>query len=821
MDATSPDRRINLPLYLTPFIGRQQEVSEIRQLLTSRRLLTLTGAGGIGKTRMALEVIADLAETFPDGIWVVELAELTDPALLSQEVMSVLGLNDVSNQSIMETLIGFLHNRHCLLLLDNCEHLPDACAQLIAALLQNCPHLHVLATSREALNLPGEIVRPMLPLVLPSTHVSQPLAELRQIEAVALFLDRARMLSPDFELTEANMDSVSQICRLLDGIPLAIELAAARVSMLDTAQIADRLQNSLRLLATAPRLAVPRHQTMRAAIDWSYTLLSAAEQILWRRLAVFRGSFSLAAAETVCTGEDDTLPDMPDNDFLEYLSQLVNKSLVVVVPGEGERRYRLLEPLRQYAAEQLEAAGETSRLHTRHRDWYLAWAENHLPRLFGSQQSVTLQKFDLEYANLRAALAWDQDALAGLGLAAAIAPLWFLTNRFIEGYRWLSEALNRPGTGELTLTRSHVLYFAGVLVWFQGDFPLARQYLEASHEIVMQHRHEGRWGIAYTLMMLGQVVRFFPDEEQDALDYLIQSVEHFRRNGDSWGLVLTLNSLGSVYRQIGDVTAARACFIEARTILQTLSDSWLIALNKMEFFLTAFAERDYATAQALYEENSASFESMGYAWHLAYISLRMGEVYLQKGDYPAAEEHFQQCFDYSRQVGHKIIETSALAGLSLVALLQGRTATGAAQLQEVLMRFRHSNQRVEVSFFLKRLSSIAEQSGYTHIAAYLKMVAAANVSGEETAAFTAALNELQQLATTAPSPSSNTTPFDLTPRELEVLRLTAEGLTDPQIAERLIISKRTVNAHLRSIYNKLDVTTRTAAVRLALEQNLL
>jgi predicted ATPase/DNA-binding CsgD family transcriptional regulator len=827
MDATHPDRKTHLILYLTQFIGRQQEVSEIRHLLISRRLLTLTGAGGIGKTRMALEVTADLDKTFPGGIWVVELAELADSALLSQAVMITLGLSDISSESIVETLIGFLHNRHTLLLLDNCEHLLDACAQLVATLLQNSPRLHLLATNREALNLPGEIVRPMLPLALPSAYGSQPLAELLQIESIALFLDRARMLSPDFQLTEVNKDSVIQICRLLDGIPLAIELAAARVSVLDTAQIADHLQNSLRLLVTAPRLATPRHQTMRATIDWSYSLLSEAEQMLWRRLAVFRGSFSLAAAAVVCIGEHDTRPDMPDTDFLESLSQLVAKSLVLIVPGSDERRYRLLEPMRQYAAEQLETAGEITFLHTRHRDWYLAWAESHQPGLFGSQQNITLQKFDLEYANLRAALAWHQDdpqdALVCLRLAAAVAPLWFLTNRFIEGHRWLSEALNRPGTSEPTLTRSHVLYFAGVLTWFQGDFPLARRYIEASHEIVVQHQHEGRWGIAYTLMMLGQVVRFFPDEEQDALHYLTESVEHFRRNGDHWGLALTLNCLGSVYRQIGDVSAARACFIEARTILQTLGDPWITAHNKFEFFLTAVSERDHATAQALYEENRGSFEALGYAWHQAYVSLRMGEVCLQKGDYPAADEHLQRCLGFSRRVGHKIIETSALAGLSLVALMQGRTAEGAAQLQDVLMRFQHSDHHIEISFFLKRLSSLAEQSGYPHLAAYLKAVSATadNTSGDETATLTAALNELQHLALNASPATSQAIPFNLTHRELEVLRLVADGLTDPQIAERLVVSKRTVNAHLRSIYSKLDVTTRTAATRLALEQNLL
>jgi predicted ATPase len=240
-------------------------------------------------------------------------------------------------------------------------------------------------------------------------------------------VDRARMRVPDFELTEANCASVAHICHLVDGIPLAIELAAARVAVLDTTQIAARLDDNLRLLAAAPRLARPRHQTMRAAIDWSYTLLSAAEQALWRRLSIFRGSFSLAAAEVVCAAADNPQPDALNPDFLDLLAQLVNKSLVIAVDGEQERRYRLLEPLRQYAAEQLDSAGETTRFHTLHRDWYLAWVESHQPGLFGAQQSITLQKFDLEYSNLRAALAWDRDELrrglmTGRGQSARICP---------------------------------------------------------------------------------------------------------------------------------------------------------------------------------------------------------------------------------------------------------------------------------------------------------------------------------------------------------------------------------------------------------------
>jgi predicted ATPase len=305
MEAVQPDSPTNLPHHLTPFVGRRQEVAEIRGLLTGRRLITLTGPGGSGKTCLAVEVAAGLATEFPNGRWLVQLAELTEPALIPQAVAAALGIRETPGQTALETIVHFLNGRRALLLLDNCEHLLDACAHLTAHLLQNCPDLRLLATSREALGLPGEIVRPMLPLELPSPRAQPNLDALSQVEAVALFLDRATALAPDFALNEQNATAISQICRSLDGMPLALELAAARVPALSVSQIAERLDNSLHLLAVGPRLAQPRHQTMRAAIDWSYNLLSEAEQILWRRLSVFRGPFSLAAAEAVCRSKKD------------------------------------------------------------------------------------------------------------------------------------------------------------------------------------------------------------------------------------------------------------------------------------------------------------------------------------------------------------------------------------------------------------------------------------------------------------------------------------------------------------------------------------
>lgn len=349
MDAAQPGSRANLPHILTQFIGRQQEVAELRRLLDDRRLLTLTGPGGSGKTRLALEVATGLTAAHPGGVWLVELAELNEPELVPQAVAAVLAVCEAPGQSSLATMSHFLRSRRALLLLDNCEHLLDTCAHLAAALLQGCPDLRLLVTSRQALGLPGEIVRPMLPLALPATDRAQDLAALAQVEAIALFLDRATALAPDFSLTASNAASVIQICRLLDGMPLAIELAAARVPVLSVAQIAGRLDDSLRLLTAGPRLGLLRHQTMRAAIDWSYALLTGPEQTLWRRLSVFRGNFSLAAVEFVCSPPSTVRAhhlDMnhwsPATDILDLLTQLVHKSLVQVTRGGAEVRYQLL-----------------------------------------------------------------------------------------------------------------------------------------------------------------------------------------------------------------------------------------------------------------------------------------------------------------------------------------------------------------------------------------------------------------------------------------------------------------------------------------------
>ena len=355
----------NLPSQLNCFIGREQEVLEVKQLLTTTRLLTLTGAGGCGKTRLALQVATELVEEFKHGVWWVEFAALSDPLLVPQTVALALSVSEQTGHTLLETLSDTLRPRQLLLVLDNCEHVVTSCAQLTETLLRACPSLHILVTSREVLRLPGETAWPVPSLRMPDPCHLPSVEELATYEAVQLFVERAKAVLPAFTLTYEHAPAIAQICRLLDGLPLAIELAAARIRVLSVEQIAARLDNASRLLTRGNRTALPRQQSLSATFDWSYRLLSLKEQFLFRRLSVFLGSFPLAAAAAVCTGES-----VDEDDVLNLLSQLVEKSMVLVEQRSGEVRYRLLKTIRQYGQRRLQEAGEAIAVRGRCLAWY-------------------------------------------------------------------------------------------------------------------------------------------------------------------------------------------------------------------------------------------------------------------------------------------------------------------------------------------------------------------------------------------------------------------------------------------------------------------
>jgi predicted ATPase/class 3 adenylate cyclase len=432
----------NLPRQLTSFIGRDGEMAEIKQLLSKTALLTLTGAGGCGKTRLALQVAADVLEEFEEGVWLVELAALADSTLVPQTVAAALGVREEPGRPLTETLIDYLRPRQVLLLLDNCEHLLSASAQLADTSLRACPRLRVLVTSREGLGIAGETTYRVPSLSLPDLQHLPPVAALSQFEATRLFVDRAAAAVPSFTLNEQNAPSVAEVCYRLDGIPLAIELAAARVKALPVEQITRRLDDRFRLLTGGSRAALPRQQTLRATIDWSYDLLSEAERMLLRRLSVFAGGWTLEAAEAVGAGEG-----INDDEVQELLTTLVEKSLVLYEEQRGEARYRLLETVRQYSRERLLESGEMQVVCSRHASFYLNFAEQAEPELRRSDQVGWLNRLDVEHDNLRAALEWsllgDNQGEVGLRLAGALWWFWLVRSHFTEGRNWLDAAVSR------------------------------------------------------------------------------------------------------------------------------------------------------------------------------------------------------------------------------------------------------------------------------------------------------------------------------------------------------------------------------------------
>ena len=465
----------NLPLELSSFVGRKQEIAEVEVMLSEHRLLTLTGPGGSGKTRLALAVASDVARDFGDGVWLVDLAPLSDPGLVPQALASVLGVREAPGRELTQTLSDHLLPRTMVLVLDNCEHLIGACASLAEILLRHCPNLRVLATSREALGVLGEAIFAVPPLSMPDPRHLPTVESLSHYEAARLFVDRAEAVKPSFALTESNAMAVAQVCYRLDGIPLAIELAAARARALSVGQISSRLDESFRLLTGGGRSALAHQRTLRTAMDWSHDLLSEEERIAFRRLSVFAGGWTLEAAETVCAGGG-----IDEGEVMDLLASLVDKSLVLVTEQrDGEARYRLLETVRQYALEKLEESGEAGEVRGRHAAWFLALAEEAGPLMMGREQVGWLERTWPEQHNFRAAVRCfleRKDADRAIGLTWAFWRYWWVTGLQGEARRWMEEVLESgdlPGNEVYPARRAQANLIIGTYAWSEGDLTSA------------------------------------------------------------------------------------------------------------------------------------------------------------------------------------------------------------------------------------------------------------------------------------------------------------------------------------------------------------
>jgi predicted ATPase/class 3 adenylate cyclase len=596
----------NLPLQTTNFIGREQALAELQRLLAKNRILTLTGSGGCGKTRLGLQLAADSLERFPDGAWLVELAPLSDPERMPQAVATALGLKEEPGTTISQTISRHLKDKRVLLILDNCEHLLDSSARLADMLVRQCPHLTVLASSREALAIQGEQAYRVPSLSLPDPKQVHTSSSVASSEAMQLFTDRAVLARPDFQVTDQNASTLAAICHRLDGIPLAIELAAARVRNLSLKEINSKLDQRFRLLTGGSRTALPRQQTLRALIDWSYDLLNATEQALLRRLSVFAGGWTLAAAEHVCSGNG-----VAEEEVLNLLTGLAEKSLVIVEECDGTTRYQSLETVRQYARDRLLESGEGETWRDRHLAFFLSVAEEAQPQLRGADQEAWLDRLEADHDNLRAALRWSSatgaNATLGMRLADALFQFWYVRGYFGEAYSWISGLL-AVGQDVPADVRAEALAGAGVMAWQQGDYATSRRLHEEC--LTIQSTAGDRVAIARALINLG-AVDFDQGDYVAARARFEEALAIRRELGTQQGVAGVLHNLGAVATASGDLDAARDLFEESLAIYRKLSDSWGISISLSNLGSLAYGRSDHAGAWKLHEESLGIRQRLG------------------------------------------------------------------------------------------------------------------------------------------------------------------------------------------------------------------
>ncbi|MEV5711384.1 LuxR C-terminal-related transcriptional regulator [Actinoallomurus sp. NPDC052274] len=756
------DRVHGLPAERTSFVGRRREVAEVKRILADARVVTLTGPGGVGKTRLASRVALTVGRAFPDGVWLVDLAALQSQGMLARAVIEALGIRDRSARAALDVLAEHLRNKRALLILDNCEHVVDECAAVTRTVQLSAPDLRILATSRQSLSVPGEQLLEVPPLAMPgSTGAGDRGRSLERFEAVRLFAERGADVSPGFAVTDANGDAVVEICRRLDGIPLAIELAAAQLRILSLDRLLVDLEDRFELLTGSGR-PLPRHRTLRALIDWSYDLCTAEERLLWARLSIFAGSFDLEAAETVCSGEG-----IARQEVVDLVGGMVDKSILIPQRHDEVVRYRLLETIRQYGRQKLDESGRSAALRRRHRDHYRRLAGQTRARVAGPDQRSWLLRLGTEHPNLRVALescyTEPGQARTGLAMAADLMYHWISGVFLGEGRAWLERGLAaEPGPSDV---RAHALWTSSVLAVIQGDAPAAETMLRECRSL------------------------------GDAL-------------GDTMALAYTVFCTGMLALGRGDVTSAIPSFEEALRRFRLIGDDMGVVEVLIRLCVAHCLTGDESLATSIGEEARAICETRGEHWRKAYVLVVLGAATCRQGDTRRAAELVSEALRINRSLDDPRGVGVDLEVLAWIAVTEGRFQR-AARLYGILRSVWEKVGEPPLSGYAYPATYREDSESRTSRAIGehlfgLELRRGARLDYDDALAY--ALEEQSSGAVPRAEPDRLT---PLTRKETQVARMIRKGMSNKEIATALVIAQRTAESHVEHILGKLGLTSRT------------